>query len=105
MEKFSILLIIAAIACALFSDKMDLAAKKVIFVFSVGVLSVCTITLIVSILIVNIQTEKLRFIEELPNKAGPQFRYRHFRVSQKSGELRSPPAEFQSARSSGRLFP
>lgn len=50
MEKFSILLIIAAIACALFSDKMDLAAKKVIFVFSVGVLSVCTITLIVRIL-------------------------------------------------------
>ncbi len=49
MEKFSILLIIAAIACALFSDKMDLAEKSD-FRIQCGVLSVCTITLIVRIL-------------------------------------------------------
>lgn len=44
MEKLSVLSMGAAIACALFSDKIDMAVKgnkqvkKVIVVFSVGVL-------------------------------------------------------------------
>ncbi len=56
MENISILLILAAIVCALFSDKIDSAVKgdkkvkKVIVIFSVGVLLVCTIAIIVSML-------------------------------------------------------
>lgn len=56
MEKFSVLLMIAAILCALFADKIDTAVKgdkkvkKVIVVFSVGVLLVCTIAIVASIL-------------------------------------------------------
>ncbi len=61
MEKLSVLLtsvllMIAAIVCALFSDKIDTAVKgdkqvkKVIVIFSVGVLLVCTIAIIASIL-------------------------------------------------------
>ena len=61
MEKLfvwvmSVLLMIAASACALFSDKIDMAltgdkqVKKVIVVFSVGVILVCTIAIIASIL-------------------------------------------------------
>lgn len=56
MEKFSVLLMIAAIVCALFADKIDTAikgdkkVKKVIVVFSVGVLLVCTIAIVTSIL-------------------------------------------------------
>lgn len=56
MEKFSVLLMIAAIVCALFADKIDTAVKggkkvkKVIVVFSVGVLLVCTIAIVASIL-------------------------------------------------------
>lgn len=56
MEKFSVLLMILAIVCALFADKIDMAVKgnkkvkKVIVVFSVGVLLVCTIAIVASIL-------------------------------------------------------
>ena len=56
MEKFSVLLMIAAIVCALFADKIDTAVKgdkkvkKVIVVFSVGILLVCTIAIVASIL-------------------------------------------------------
>ena len=56
MEKFSVLLLILAIVCALFADKIDTAVKvdkkvkKVIIVFSVGILLVCTIAIIASIL-------------------------------------------------------
>ena len=56
MKKFSVLLMILAIVCALFADKIDMAVKgnkkvkKVIFVFSVGVLLVCTIAIVASIL-------------------------------------------------------
>ena len=56
MEKFSVLLMIAAIVCALFADKIDTAVKgdkkvkKVIVVFSVGVLLGCTIAIVASIL-------------------------------------------------------
>ena len=56
MEKFSVLIMIAAIVCALFADKIDTAVKgdkkvkKVIVVFSVGVLLVCTIAIVASIL-------------------------------------------------------
>ena len=56
MEKFSVLLMIAAIVCALFADKIDTAVKgdkkvkKVIVLFSVGVLLVCTIAIVASIL-------------------------------------------------------
>ena len=48
----SVLLMIAAIVCILFSDKIDTAAKggkqvkKVIVTFGVGVLLVCTIAII-----------------------------------------------------------
>ena len=51
MKKFSVLLMILAIVCALFADKIDMAVKgnkkvkKVIVVFSVGVLLVCTIAI------------------------------------------------------------
>lgn len=56
MEKFSMSLMIAAIVCALFADKIDTAVKgdkkvkKVIVVFSVGVLLVCTIAVVTGIL-------------------------------------------------------
>ena len=56
MKKFSVLLMILAIGCALFADKIDMAVKgnkkvkKVIVVFSVGVLLVCTIAIVASIL-------------------------------------------------------
>ncbi len=56
MEKFSVLLIIVAIVCALFADKIDTAVKgdkkvkTVIVVFNVGVLLVCTIAIVASIL-------------------------------------------------------
>lgn len=61
MEKISVLLIsvplmIAAIVCTLFADRIDTVVKgnkevkKVIIVFSVGVLLVCTIAIRVSIL-------------------------------------------------------
>ncbi len=56
MKKFSVLLMILAIVCALFADKIDMAGKgnkkvkKVIVVFSVGVLLVCTIAIVASIL-------------------------------------------------------
>ena len=57
MKKFSVLLMILAIVCALFADKIDMAVKgnkkvkKVIVVFSVGVLLVCTIAIVASILV------------------------------------------------------
>ena len=56
MEKFCVLLMIAAIVCALFADKIDTTVKgdkkvkKVIIVFSVGVLLVGTIAIVASIL-------------------------------------------------------
>lgn len=56
MKKLSVLLMILAIVCALFADKIDMAVKgnkkvkKVIVVFSVGVLLVCTIAIVASIL-------------------------------------------------------
>ena len=56
MKKFSVLLVILAIVCALSADKIDMAVKgnkkvkKVIVVFSVGVLLVCTIAIVASIL-------------------------------------------------------
>lgn len=56
MKKFPVLLMILAIVCALFADKIDMAVKgnkkvkKVIVVFSVGVLLVCTIAIVASIL-------------------------------------------------------
>ena len=56
MKKFSVLLMILAIVCALFADKIDMAVKgnkkvkKVIVVFSVGVLLVCKIAILASIL-------------------------------------------------------
>lgn len=56
MKKFSVLLMILAIVCALFADKIDMAVKgnkkvkKVTVVFSVGVLLVCTIAIVASIL-------------------------------------------------------
>lgn len=56
MKKFSVLLMILAIVCALFADKIDMAVKgnkkvkKVIVVFSVGVLLVYTIAIVASIL-------------------------------------------------------
>lgn len=56
MKKFSVLLMILAIVCALFADKIDMAVKgnkkvkKVIVIFSVGVLLVCTIAIVASIL-------------------------------------------------------
>ncbi len=56
MENISLLLIIAAIICALFSDQIDMAVKgdkkvkKVVVIFSGGVLLVFTIVILVSIL-------------------------------------------------------
>ena len=56
MKKFSVLLMILALVCALLADKIDMAVKgnkkvkKVIVVFSVGVLLVCTIAIVASIL-------------------------------------------------------
>ena len=54
MENLSVLLMTAAIVCALFADKIDMAVKgnkkvkKVLVVFSVGVLLVCTIAIVAS---------------------------------------------------------
>lgn len=51
MKIISILLIIAAIICALLSEKIDVAVngnrkvKRVILIFSVGVALLCTIAL------------------------------------------------------------
>ena len=61
MEKISVLLIsvplmIVAIVCTLFADRIDKAVKgdkqvkKVIVIFSVGVLLVCTIAILAIIL-------------------------------------------------------
>lgn len=56
MEMLSALLIIAAIVCALLAGKIDTAVKgnkkvkKVIVVFCLGVLLVCTIAIVASIL-------------------------------------------------------
>lgn len=61
MEKIFVLLIsvplmIAAIVCTLFADRIDTVVKgdkkvkKVIIVFSVGILLVCTIAILASIL-------------------------------------------------------
>jgi len=61
MEKISVLLIsvplmIAAIVCTLFADRIDTTVKgdkkvkKVIVVFGVGVFLICTFTIAVSIL-------------------------------------------------------
>jgi hypothetical protein len=61
MVKISVLLIsvplmIAAIVCVLFADRIDTVAngdkklKKVIVVFGVGVVLVCTLAILVSIL-------------------------------------------------------
>ncbi len=55
MEIISLLLIIVAIICALFSDKIDMVVKgdkkvkKVVVIFSGGVLLVFTIVILVSI--------------------------------------------------------
>ena len=55
MERISLLLIIVAIMCALFSDKIDMVVKgdkkvkKVVVIFSGGVLLVFTIVILVSI--------------------------------------------------------
>ena len=52
----SVPLMIAAVVCALFADRIDTVVKgdkkvkKVIIVFSVGVLLVCTIAILASIL-------------------------------------------------------
>jgi hypothetical protein len=61
MEKISVLLIsvplmIVAIVCTLFADRIDTAVKgdkkvkKVIVVFGVGVFLICVLALVVSIL-------------------------------------------------------
>ena len=56
MERSLALFIMAAILCALFSDRIDMAVKgeqrvkKVILVFSAGVCSVCMIAVIAGIL-------------------------------------------------------
>lgn len=57
MERISLLLIIVAIICALFSDKIDMVVKgdkkvkKVVVIFSGGVLLVFTIVILVSIFV------------------------------------------------------
>ena len=56
MEKLSGLFMIVAVVCALFSDKIDRAVKgdkkvkKVIVIFSAGVLCVCMIAILISVL-------------------------------------------------------
>lgn len=56
MEKFSVLLMIAAIVCALFSGKIDMAVngekkvQRVIVTFSVGVVFICAIAIVAGIL-------------------------------------------------------
>lgn len=53
MKTISILLIVAAIVCALLSDKIDMAVqgnskvKKIILTFSVGAFLLCAIVLVV----------------------------------------------------------
>ena len=67
MEKISVFLIsvplmIVAFVCVLFADSIDTSVqgnkevKKVIVVFGVGTLLVCTFAIVVSILALNIQT-------------------------------------------------
>lgn len=55
MEKFSVLLMIAAIICILLVDKIDMTrdknVRKVIVVFSVAVILICTITIAINILV------------------------------------------------------
>lgn len=76
MEKFSLLLMIAAAVFDLFSDKIDMAVKgnkkvkKVIVIFSVGILLVCTIAILVNILS-QISKINFPFIEELNRAANP----------------------------------
>ena len=54
MENLTVLLMTAALVCALCADKIDTAVngnkkvKKVLVVFSVGVLLVCTIAIVAS---------------------------------------------------------
>ena len=56
MEKISVALMIVAIVCTLFANRIDTAIKgdkqikKVIVIFSVGVLLVCTIAILAIIL-------------------------------------------------------
>lgn len=56
MEKISVPLMIVAIVCTLFANRIDTAIKgdkqikKVIVIFSVGVLLVCTIAILAIIL-------------------------------------------------------
>lgn len=56
MEKISVPLMIVAIVCALFADRIDTAVKgdkkvkKVIVVFGVGVFLICMLALVVSVL-------------------------------------------------------
>lgn len=56
MERSLALFMMAAILCALFSDRIDMAVKgeqrvkKVILVFSAGVCSVCMIAVVAGIL-------------------------------------------------------
>lgn len=56
VEKLLIFLMIAAIVCALFSDQIDTKikgdkkVKKVIIIFSIGILLICTIAILASVL-------------------------------------------------------
>lgn len=56
MKEISVLLIMAAIVCALLADKIDMAVKgnqqvkKVIVIFSVGVIFLCVIAFAASTL-------------------------------------------------------
>lgn len=56
MKEISVLLIIAAIVCALLADKIDMTVKgnqqvkKVIVIFSVGVIFLCVIAFAASAL-------------------------------------------------------
>ena len=74
MEKFSLLLMIAAVVFDLFSDKIDMAVKgnkkvkKVLVIFSVGILLVCRIAILVNILS-QISKINFPFIEELNRAA------------------------------------
>ena len=62
VSLISVPLMIVALVCVLFSDKIDTAVqgnkevKKVIVVFGVGTLLVCTFAIVVSILALKIQT-------------------------------------------------
>lgn len=56
MENFSVLLMIAAIVCALFSGQIDMVVngdkkvQRVIVTFSVGVVFICAIAIVAGIL-------------------------------------------------------